>query len=164
MVNDLKLFSGTSNMPLAVKIAKHLGKTLSNCTLRQFSDGEIFFQIDENIRGMDVFIVQSTNSPAENLMELFIMIDACRRASARRITAVIPYYGYSRQDRKDQPRVAITAKLVANLITKAGVDRVVLIGSSTPRRFKAFLIVRQITFIHQRYSILIWPGWCQKGL
>ncbi len=126
MVNDLKLFSGTSNMPLAVKIAKHLGKTVSNCTLRRFSDGEIFFQIDENIRGMDVFIVQSTNSPAENLMELFIMIDACRRASARRITAVIPYYGYSRQDRKDQPRVAITAKLVANLITKAGVDRVVL--------------------------------------
>ncbi len=126
MVNDLKLFSGSSNWPLSEKIAARLGKPVSNCTLKRFSDGEIFFQIDENIRGMDVFIIQSTNTPASNLMELFIMVDACRRASARRITAVIPYYGYARQDRKDQPRVAIAAKLVANLITNAGVDRVVL--------------------------------------
>ncbi|UCE67572.1 MAG: ribose-phosphate pyrophosphokinase [Candidatus Zixiibacteriota bacterium] len=126
MVNDLKIFAGTSNLPLAEKIARHLGNRVSNCTLKRFSDGEIFFQIDENIRGMDTFIIQSTNPPAENLIELFIMIDACRRASARRITAVIPYYGYARQDRKDQPRVAITSKLIANLITNAGVDRVVL--------------------------------------
>jgi ribose-phosphate pyrophosphokinase len=126
MVNDLKLFAGSSNLPLADRIAKVIGKKVSDCTLKRFSDGEIFFQIDENIRGMDVFIIQSTNPPAANLMELFIMIDACRRASARRITAVIPYYGYARQDRKDQPRVSIAAKLVANLITNAGVDRVVL--------------------------------------
>jgi ribose-phosphate pyrophosphokinase len=126
MVNDLKIFAGSSNLPLAEKIAGHLGNRVSNCTLKRFSDGEIFFQIDENIRGMDTFIIQSTNPPAENIIELFIMIDACRRASARRITAVIPYYGYARQDRKDQPRVAITSKLIANLITNAGVDRVVL--------------------------------------
>jgi len=126
MTNEFKIFSGSSNRPLADKIAENLGKQVSQCILRRFSDGEIFFQINENIRGMDVFIVQSTNPPAENLMELLIMIDACRRASARRITAVIPYYGYARQDRKDQPRVAITAKLVANMITTAGVDRVVL--------------------------------------
>ncbi len=124
--NDFKIFSGSSNKPLAEKIAEKLGKPVSACTLKRFSDGEIFFQIDENIRGTDVFIVQSTNSPASNLMELLIMIDACRRASASRITAVIPYYGYARQDRKDQPRVAITSKLVANLITTAGVDRVLL--------------------------------------
>jgi ribose-phosphate pyrophosphokinase len=126
MVNDFKIFSGSANRPLAEKIADNVGKPVSKCTLKRFSDGEIFFQIDENIRGMDVFIVQSTNAPASNLMELFIMIDACRRASANRITAVIPYYGYARQDRKDQPRVAISAKLVANLITTAGVDRVLL--------------------------------------
>jgi ribose-phosphate pyrophosphokinase len=124
--NDFKIFSGSSNKPLAEKIADNLGKPVSACTLKRFSDGEVFFQIDENIRGMDVFIIQSTNPPASNLMELLIMIDACRRASASRITAVIPYYGYARQDRKDQPRVAITSKLVANLITTAGVDRVLL--------------------------------------
>lgn len=126
MLNDFRLFSGSANRPLAEKIAKILGKPVSKCTLKRFSDDEIFFQIDENIRGTDVFIIQSTNAPASNLMELLIMIDACRRASANRITAAIPYYGYARQDRKDQPRVAITAKLVANLITKAGVDRVLL--------------------------------------
>ncbi len=126
MLNDFRLFSGSASRPLAEKIAKNLGKPVSKCTLKRFSDGEIFFQIDENIRGTDVFIIQSTNAPASNLMELFIMIDACRRASANRITAAIPYYGYARQDRKDQPRVAISAKLVANLITKAGVDRVLL--------------------------------------
>ncbi len=126
MLNDFKIFSGSANRPLAEKIAEKVGKPVSKCTLKRFSDGEIFFQIDENIRGTDVFIVQSTNAPASNLMELFIMIDACRRASANRITAAIPYYGYARQDRKDQPRVAISAKLVANLITKAGVDRVLL--------------------------------------
>ena len=126
MLNELRLFSGSSNRPLAEKVAAHLKLKVSDCTLKRFSDGEIFFQINENIRGMDAFIVQSTNAPAENLIELLIMVDACRRASARRITAVIPYSGYARQDRKDQPRVAITAKLVAHMITAAGVDRVVL--------------------------------------
>src|SRR5208283_6224284 len=90
----------------------------------RFADGEIFVRIDENVRGSDIFIVQPTNAPAENIMELLLLIDAARRASATRITCVMPYYGYSRQDRKDQPRVAIGAKLVANLITVAGADRV----------------------------------------
>src|SRR3990170_5045790 len=125
MPNKLKLFTGNSNRPLAQKIADYVGVPLSQADVTRFSDGEIFFQIDENIRGMDVFIIQSTNPPAEHLMELLIMVDACRRASARRITAVIPYYGYARQDRKDMPRVAITAKLIANLLTQAGADRII---------------------------------------
>ncbi len=124
MHNQLKLFAGLSNLPLAKKIAEYVKVPLAECEISRFSDGEIFVQINENIRGADVFILQSTNPPAENLMELLIMIDAAKRASASRITAVIPYYGYARQDRKDQPRVAISAKLVANLITKAGADRV----------------------------------------
>jgi len=92
--------------------------------MRRFADGEIFVKIDENVRGRDVFIIQPTNPPAENYMELLLLMDAARRASAARITAVLPYFGYARQDRKDQPRVAISAKLVANLITHAGADRV----------------------------------------
>jgi ribose-phosphate pyrophosphokinase len=124
MHNQLKLFSGLSNLPLSQKIAAYVKVPLAQCEISRFSDGEIFIQINENIRGADVFIIQSTNPPAENLMELLIMIDAAKRASASRITAVLPYYGYARQDRKDQPRVAISAKLVANLITKAGADRV----------------------------------------
>jgi ribose-phosphate pyrophosphokinase len=109
---------------LAEEISRTLGVELGKVTLSRFADGEIFVRIDENVRGHDVFIVQPTNPPAENIMELLLMIDAARRASAARITCVMPYYGYSRQDRKDQPRVAIGAKLVANLITKAGADRV----------------------------------------
>jgi len=124
MHNQLKLFAGLSNLPLSQKIAHYVKVPLAQCEISRFSDGEIFIQINENIRGADVFIIQSTNPPAENLMELLIMIDAAKRASASRITAVLPYYGYARQDRKDQPRVAISAKLVANLITKAGADRV----------------------------------------
>jgi len=124
MNNQLKLFSGLSNQPLAKKISDYVKVPLAKAELTRFSDGEIFVQINENIRGADVFIVQSTNPPAENLMELLIMIDAAKRASARRITAVIPYYGYARADRKDQPRVSISAKLVANLITTAGANRV----------------------------------------
>jgi ribose-phosphate pyrophosphokinase len=119
------VFSGRSNMPLARDIARHLGETLGVCEIKAFSDGELWVKYRENIRGRDVFIVQSTNPPAENLMELLIMIDAARRASARRITAVIPYFGYARQDRKDQPRVAISAKLIANLLTSSGADRVI---------------------------------------
>ena len=124
MNNQLKLFAGLSNQPLAKKISDYVKVPLAKAELSRFSDGEIFVQINENIRGADVFIVQSTNPPAENLMELLIMIDAAKRASARRITAVIPYYGYARADRKDQPRVSISAKLVANLITTAGANRV----------------------------------------
>ena len=125
MTNRLKLLTGTANRPLAEKIAQFLGLSLTACEVSRFSDGEIFVQINENVRGGDVFIIQPTNPPAENLMELLILIEASRRASAATITAVLPYYGYSRQDRKDQPRVAITAKLVANLITVAGADRVI---------------------------------------
>jgi ribose-phosphate pyrophosphokinase len=122
---NLKIFSGSSNLPLAEKIANKLNMSLGLVELKRFSDGEIWVKYLENIRGSDIFIVQSTNPPAENLLELLILVDAAKRASANRITAVIPYFGYSRQDRKDQPRVSITAKLVANLITTAGADRVI---------------------------------------
>ncbi|MGB5106995.1 MAG: ribose-phosphate diphosphokinase, partial [Candidatus Zixiibacteriota bacterium] len=125
MLNALKIIAGTSNQPLAKKIAQYTGVPLTECDVRRFSDGEVRVQINQNIRGSDLFIIQPTNPPGENLLELLIMIDAARRASAKRITAVIPYYGYARQDRKDQPRVSITAKLVANLITTAGADRVI---------------------------------------
>ncbi len=125
VANDYMIFSGSANLPLSKKIAARLGKDLGSIELKRFSDGEIWVKYRENIRGQDVFIIQSTNPPAENIMELLIMIDAAKRASARTINAVIPYFGYARQDRKDQPRVSISAKLVANLITKAGADRVV---------------------------------------
>lgn len=121
---DIKLITGNANRPLAGMIAEYLDSQLLDCTVTQFSDGEVFVQINENVRGADLFIIQPTNAPAENLMELMMLIEAGRRASALRITAVMPYYGYARQDRKDRPRVAITAKLVANLITTAGADRI----------------------------------------
>lgn len=123
--SEIKIVTGNSNIGLAKKIAAYLGERLTDCTVTRFSDGEVFVQINENIRGADLFIIQPTNAPAENLMELMMLIEASRRASAMRITAVIPYYGYARQDRKDRPRVPITAKLVANLITTAGADRVI---------------------------------------
>jgi ribose-phosphate pyrophosphokinase len=122
--HGLKLLSGTANRALAEEIAQHLGIELCRVNLGRFADGEISVRIDENVRGNDVFIVQPTNPPAENIMELLLLIDAARRASAARITCVMPYYGYARQDRKDQPRVPIGAKLMANMITSAGVDRV----------------------------------------
>ena len=126
--NELGLFSGRANPELANKIAKHIGVPLGKMELSSFSDKEMYVRINENIRGKDVFLIQPTSPPAnENLMELLIMIDAFQRASARRITAVISYYGYGRQDRKDEPRVPITAKLVANLVTTAGADRVLSI-------------------------------------
>src|SRR6476660_657895 len=121
--HGFKLLSGTGNRPLAEEIGRQLGIALTKVTCNRFADGEIFVRIDENVRGNDVFIVQPTNAPAENMMELLLLIDAARRASAARITVVMPYYGYSRQDRKDQPRVAIGAKLVANMIVSAGADR-----------------------------------------
>jgi len=123
-MDGLKIISGNSNNPLAAKIAENLGVPLCDITLGRFADGEIHAQINENIRGVDVFIVQGTQPPAENIMELLILIDACFLASAERITSVIPYYGYARQDRKDSPRVPITAKLLAKLIEVAGSDRV----------------------------------------
>ena len=122
--HGLKLLSGTANRALAEEIAQHLGIELCRVNLGRFADGEISVRIDENVRGNDVFIVQPTNPPAENIMEMLLLIDAARRASAARITCVMPYYGYARQDRKDQPRVPIGAKLMANMITSAGVDRV----------------------------------------
>src|SRR3954466_7756686 len=120
----LKLMSGSANRPLAEAVAESIGVELTRLNLGRFSDGEISVRIDENVRGNDVFIMQPTNPPAENIMELLLLIDAARRASAARITCVMPYYGYGRQDRKDQPRVPIGAKLMANMIQAAGVDRV----------------------------------------
>ncbi len=125
--SKMLLMSGTANLPLAEEIAEHLGQPLCAVTIRRFADGEIFVKIDENVRGQDVFIIQPTCPPAENLVELLILIDAASRASAARVSAVIPYYGYGRQDRKDQPRVAISAKLMANVIATAGADRVLAI-------------------------------------
>jgi ribose-phosphate pyrophosphokinase len=121
------LMSGSANRPLAEEIAQQLDSELCRVTLRRFADGEIFVKIDENVRGRDVYIIQSTNPPAENLLELLLLMDAARRASAARITAVMPYFGYARQDRKDQPRVAISAKLMANMVSVAGADRVLAI-------------------------------------
>jgi len=121
----VKVFSGTSNTPLAEAICDYIGIELGRSTVSAFPDGETFVKIEENVRGEDVFIVQSTSPPTNHhLMELFIMMDALRRSSASRITAVLPFYGYARQDRKDQPRVPITAKLVANLLVAAGANRI----------------------------------------
>ena len=121
----MKVFSGTANEPLAHAICDYIGIKLGKCSVKPFPDGETFVKIEENVRGEDVFVVQPTSPPTNhNLMELFIMMDALRRSSAHRITAVLPFYGYARQDRKDQPRVPITAKLVANLLVAAGANRV----------------------------------------
>jgi len=128
MPYDLKIFSGNANRPLAEEIAQHLHVKLGDADVSRFSDGEVYVQINENVRGQDVFVVQPTCPPVnDNLMELLVMIDAFKRASARRITAVLPYYGYGRQDRKSQSRVPISAKLVADLITTAGASRVLAI-------------------------------------
>jgi ribose-phosphate pyrophosphokinase len=122
---ELKLFAGSAHPQLSKEIAEMLGLPLGQARLRRFPDSEVSFQIDENIRGADVFIVQPTSNPVDqHLMELMVMIDAFRRSSASRITAVVPYYGYARQDRKDKPRVPISAKLVANLLSAAGTNRV----------------------------------------
>ncbi len=123
-IHGYRVLTGTANRPLADEIAKSLGVEITKATVSRFADGEVFIRLDENVRGADVFIVQPTNPPAENLLELLLLVDAARRASAARVTCVMPYYGYARQDRKDQPRVAIGAKLVANMIMRAGADRV----------------------------------------
>ena len=128
MKNHLLIFSGNANRKLAGDICRFLKVKLADASVDRFSDGEIHVKINENVRGHDVFVVQPTSAPSnENLMELLILIDALKRASAQRITAVLPYFGYARQDRKDQPRVAITAKLVANILTVAGADRILTI-------------------------------------
>src|SRR5690242_19047279 len=124
----MKIVCGNSNRPLAEAIAAYLNLPLAKCVVRRFADMEVFVEIQENVRGEDVFVIQSTSFPAnDHLMELLIIIDALKRASARRITAVLPYFGYARQDRKAGPRTPISAKLVANLITEAGADRVLTI-------------------------------------
>ncbi|HEX5003905.1 MAG TPA: ribose-phosphate pyrophosphokinase [Gemmatimonadales bacterium] len=122
--SQILLLSGTANRPLAEEVAQHLSQPLCKVTIKRFADGEIFVKIDENVRGRDVYIIQPTNPPADNLMELLLLMDAAKRASAARVTPVIPYFGYARQDRKDQPRVAISARLVANMVSMAGADRV----------------------------------------
>lgn len=123
---DFLVFTGNSNRPLAEGIAKRLGQRLGDATVSKFSDGEIFVRINESVRGRDVFLIQSTSVPAEvHMMEMMIMVDALKRASANSVTAVMPYFGYARQDRTTEPRVPITAKLVANLLTTSGIDRVV---------------------------------------
>ncbi|MCX7833185.1 MAG: ribose-phosphate pyrophosphokinase [Ignavibacteria bacterium] len=129
----LKVFAGRNSQELGEKICKVLKIKLGKVLFKTFSDGEVWVKYDENIRGADVFIVQSTNSPAENLLELLIMIDAAKRSSAKRVNAVIPYFGYARQDRKDQPRASITAKLIANLLEKAGADRVITMDLHAPQ-------------------------------
>lgn len=130
---EVKIVSGRSNRLIAERIALATHRDLSQVSIRDFSDGELWVKYEENVRGVDLYIVQSTFAPSDNLMELLLLIDAAKRASARRITAVIPYMGYARQDRKDQPRVAITAKLVADLLTQAGANRVITMDMHTPQ-------------------------------
>jgi len=125
MKNTLKIFSGRSNLALAQGIVDVLGMDLGDLTIRTFADGELWVKYEENIRGQDVFIIQSTNEPADNLIELFLLLDAAVRASAQRVTAVIPYFGYGRQDRKDQPRVPISSRVMVDVITTTGADRII---------------------------------------
>ena len=133
MQSNVKIFSGTGSQYLAEKIAKKFGEPLGKVNIQRFSDGEIGVEFEESIRGRFVFLVQSTYSPSDNLMELLLMIDAAKRASAYKVIAVIPYYGFARQDRKDRPRVAIGSKLVANMLTAAGADRVVTMDLHAPQ-------------------------------
>jgi ribose-phosphate pyrophosphokinase len=132
--NELKLFSGSANTELAREMCQYLGCEIGKALLTRFSDGEIYFQIDENVRGADVFIVQPSCTPVDsNLMELFLMIDAFKRASARRITAVMPYFGYARQDRKDKPRVPISSKVVSDLLVASGTHRLLAVDLHAPQ-------------------------------
>src|ERR1700723_2777972 len=129
-----KIFSGTANAPLADEVCNFLGMPRGQAMVKRFADGEVYIQIQENVRGCDVFVMQPTCRPVdEHLVELLLMIDAFKRASARRITAVMPYFGYARQDRKDKPRVPISAKLVADLLTTAGADRALIVDPHTPQ-------------------------------
>jgi ribose-phosphate pyrophosphokinase len=125
------LLCGTANRPLADEIARHMGLPMGDATVKRFADGEIFVRINQNARGRDVFIIQPTPPPGDNILELLLLIDAAKRASAARVSAIVPYYGYARQDRKDQPRVALGAKLMANLVEAAGADKVMGIDFHT---------------------------------
>lgn len=154
----LKIFAGASNQPLAEKIVQSLKHPLGASEIRHFRDGEMSAKINESIRGADVFIIQSTNPPCDNLMEFLMMIDAARRASAKRVTAVIPYFGYARQDRKDQPRVSLSAKLVANLISTAGANRILTLDLHSPS-IQGFF---DIPFDHL-YSYVIFADHIKKG-
>ena len=166
----MKVVACNSNRPLAEAIAAYLNTPLTRASIRRFADMEVFVEIQENVRGEDVFVIQSTSYPAnDNLMELLVSIDALRRASARRITAVIPYFGYARQDRKPGPRTPISAKLVANLITKAGADRVLTLDLHagqiqgffdipTDNLFSAPVIVKDIVeHFHNDYIMVVSP-------
>ena len=133
MHSNVKIFSGTGSRQLSKQIASRFGEPLGRINIQQFSDGEISVEFQESIRGQFVFLVQSTFAPTDNLMELLLMIDAAKRASAYKVIAVIPYYGYARQDRKDRPRVAIGSKLVANMLTAAGADRVITMDLHAPQ-------------------------------
>ncbi len=156
----LVLMAGSSNPELAANVAAFHGKGLGNVTLRRFSDGEVFVEIHENVRGRDVFVLQSTSAPAnDNLMEMLIMIDALRRASAHRITAVLPYFGYARQDRKSSPRTPISAKLVADLIVAAGTDRVLTVDLHAGQIQGFFNIP-----VDNLYAMPVLLPWVQKTL
>ena len=133
MISNVKIFSGTGSKYLAEKIAKKFGEPLGKVNIQTFSDGEIGVEFKESIRGKSVFLIQSTFAPSDNLMELLLMIDAAKRASAYKVIAVMPYYGYARQDRKDRPRVAIGSKLVANMLTAAGADRIITMDLHAPQ-------------------------------
>lgn len=126
-MHDFKVATGRANPILAEKVAYQLGIELSDTSIRNFSDGEIWVKFEENVRGVDLFLIQSTFAPSDNILELLMLIDAAKRASSKRITVVLPYYGYARQDRKDQPRVSITAKLIADLMVQAGANRIITI-------------------------------------
>jgi ribose-phosphate pyrophosphokinase len=163
----MKLVAGNSNRPLAEAIAGYLNIPLSKCIVRRFADMEIFVEVQENVRGEDVFVIQSTSAPAnDHLMELLIIIDALKRASARRITAVVPYFGYARQDRKPGPRTPISAKLVANMIVRAGADRVLTLDLHalqiqgffdipTDNLFAAPVMVNDIKQVFDRNNLMV---------
>ena len=152
----MKILTGNSNKHLSNKISKNLKNKLVNTSIRKFADGEIYIEINENIRGNSIFIIQSVSSPAnDNLMELLLCIDALKRSSAKNITTVIPYFGYARQDRKVVPRTSISAKLVSNLITNAGADRVVTVDLHAGQ-IQGFLIFQLITFLlHQSLQSIL---------
>lgn len=159
-MNNLLIFAGRSNPDLAQKVANELDMPLGEVLIKNFSDKEIFAQYKDNVRGKQVAIIQTTNPPADNLLELLILIDAAKRASADKVIAVIPYFGYSRQERKDQPRVAITAKLVANLLTAAGADRIITIDLHSPA-IQGFFDI-PVDHVFGSYALL--PYWEAKKI
>jgi len=159
MLNNkhIRIISGTANRPLGEAIARKLNVPLCNTEIRRFSDGEVFVQINENIRGANVFVIQPTNHPAENIIELLMLIEASRRASARNITAVIPYFGYARADRKEMPRVCIAAKLMADLLTTAGADRIITMDLHAAQIQGFFSIP-----VDHLYSSIIFNGYLRQ--